>query len=662
MLADVVVASPPYAESINRFDPVETDEKARKNYPGWHSAGKAGYALNYGASPGQLGAMKPGTIDAIRCGAKTMSKAKVKFRRETWQGCYDASWKGLIVDDAFAHPAKFARTLIGRIYRHMIERGWLSPGMTVIDPFGGVGLGALDAMANGLHWVGVELEKDFFILGNRNIHRWITKGYGHADYGQACLCELQEIISQDVRRGQSNGETKDRAVLFEGLQEHVSLQGSEAQRGKSGGAARQDAVEQGQAVVGVGPPKDKSSGEQRQSLDGKKRPLARGPIRQSERLRGDKGERQAEAGASARNGTTPGPDAGTDRTCSSQGRQQAEQRDREPGDSHSIFAHEAPSSARHQTPRCQKCGKLKLPYPTLLNGDSRNLVAVVGEACGVVASPPWESGTSGHDHDFDKTAASVPSRKNAGPVAKHYGTSPGQLGAMKPGSLDAVVSSPPYASGTVHETNGIDREKTSRPSSGPGGNLQMQGYGQTPGNLGNLKPGSVEAVVTPQADCVVSSPPFMENNVNIGAVGDTLAMRQQIHNSSKLEQSYGVADGQLGNETSGTFWESAKIIVQQCYAILRPGGVAAFVCKDFVRNKQRVPFSADWVRLCESCGFVLVEWVQASLVKDLGKHRDLYGDEHHRKTERKSFFRRLAEKKGSPRIDHEDIVFLRKPA
>jgi hypothetical protein len=29
--------------------------------------------------------------------------------------------------------------------------------------------------------------------------------------------------------------------------------------------------------------------------------------------------------------------------------------------------------------------------------------------------------------------------------------------------------------------------------------------------------------------------------------------------------------------------------------------------------------------------------------------------------ERKSFFRRLAEKKGSPRIDHEDVIIMRKP-
>jgi hypothetical protein len=108
-----------------------------------------------------------------------------------------------------------------------------------------------------------------------------------------------------------------------------------------------------------------------------------------------------------------------------------------------------------------------------------------------------------------------------------------------------------------------------------------------------------------------------------------------------------------------TFWSAARDIVAECHAILKPGGVAVFVTKDFVRDKKRVPFSADWVRLCESCGFRLVKWARASLVSET-RHGDLFCGETVKRTERKSFFRRLAEKKGSPRIDHEDVLFLMK--
>lgn len=50
----------------------------------------------------------------------------------------------------------------------------------------------------------------------------------------------------------------------------------------------------------------------------------------------------------------------------------------------------------------------------------------------------------------------------------------------------------------------------------------------------------------------MKSPPFMENNVNIGAVGDTPAMRQQIHNSQPRNDSYGTTPGQLGAMPHGT--------------------------------------------------------------------------------------------------------------
>ncbi len=48
------------------------------------------------------------------------------------------------------------------------------------------------------------------------------------------------------------------------------------------------------------------------------------------------------------------------------------------------------------------------------------------------------------------------------------------------------------------------------------------------------------------------------------------------------------------------------------------------------------------------------------LVKEK-RHKSLYGGEIVTRTERKSFFRRLAESKGSPRIDYEEVLIVRKP-
>ena len=91
------------------------------------------------------------------------------------------------------------------------------------------------------------------------------------------------------------------------------------------------------------------------------------------------------------------------------------------------------------------------------------------------------------------------------------------------------------------------------------------------------------------------------------------------------------------------------------------GGRAVFVSKDFIRRGRRVPFTDDWIRLCEAAGFVLERRVRASLVKEqLGGH--LFEEEHVKTTARKSFFRRLAEAKGSPPIDEEDVTFFRRLA
>lgn len=89
-----------------------------------------------------------------------------------WQGCYSDSWQGVITPDSFQHPAKFARGLIHRIYAHMLERGYIAAGDSVVDPFGGIAAGAYDALLFGLHWTGCELEPRFVELGRRNIEKY----------------------------------------------------------------------------------------------------------------------------------------------------------------------------------------------------------------------------------------------------------------------------------------------------------------------------------------------------------------------------------------------------------------------------------------------------------------------------------------------------------
>jgi len=110
-----------------------------------------------------------------------------------------------------------------------------------------------------------------------------------------------------------------------------------------------------------------------------------------------------------------------------------------------------------------------------------------------------------------------------------------------------------------------------------------------------------------------------------------------------------------------TFWSAARVIVSQCYQVLAPGGHAIWVVKDFVRNKQIVPFCEQWRELCESCGFETLHKHCCWLVEDRGGQYALNGDLVQQKVERKSFFRRLYEKKYPENsIDYEVVWCMRK--
>ena len=404
-----------------------------------------------------------------------------------WHGCYSGSWQGILVPDAFAHPAKVAPGLSYRIYRYMIDASYIAPGDSIFDPFGGIGGFGYHAMLLGLHWTGVELEPRFVELGQRNIDKW----------------------------------RRDLAML---------------------------------------------------------------------------------------NGTL-----GTAR---------------------------------------------------LLQGDSRRLLEVVGMGMGAaVSSPPFgEAQTYGtpivySNGDRIQDRAYSPETQ---------GTTPGNLAALRADAAGfaAAVSSPPYADaingtgegpGARHDPihhNGDNAHKISSDN----------GYGATDGQLGRMAgEGWSAAVSSPPFESVTpyQDKEFVKIDSRPGRAGTQ--WHKKIVGEIHTGASYGSDPANIGNDTGDTFWTAARAIVEQTYLVLRPGGYAVWVCKDFVRKGQRVPFSDQWQQLCAAVGFVPVERIAAMLVDDHGDQLDIFGGVTARRKERKSFFRRLAEKKGSPRIDHEDVIIMHKP-
>lgn len=314
------------------------------------------------------------------------------------------------------------------------------------------------------------------------------------------------------------------------------------------------------------------------------------------------------------------------------------------------------------------------PLPVLVQGDSRRLRVVLAGvlADARVSSPPFLEtlcglGADQEARDWRKSEASrlgVSQDKIAQKKNSNYGQSPGQLGVMKAGSVDAVVSSPPYAesfSGNQATVNDVRESMRQRgcsdevitKASGHTGHL---GYGTTHGQLAALPVG--------QVDSVVSSPPYEgslgnENGIDYSQGVTPGGGKNPSTARNSVGGPYSSSDDNIGNTTGDTFWAAAKLIVAESQAILKPGGWSAWVCKDFIRDKQIVPFCDDWCKLLESSGFLVERRIHAMLVKET-RHNDLFDGETTTRKERKSFFRRLAEKKGSPRIDFEEVLFARK--
>lgn len=53
---------------------------------------------------------------------------KSGVKREDWYGLHRSKWKDDITRISYSHPAKFARSLIAKIYAHFFQNGWLHSG------------------------------------------------------------------------------------------------------------------------------------------------------------------------------------------------------------------------------------------------------------------------------------------------------------------------------------------------------------------------------------------------------------------------------------------------------------------------------------------------------------------------------------------------------
>src|SRR3990172_7465649 len=371
---------------------------------------------------------------------------------DSWMGCYSDGWQGDLNPDAFAHPAKYSRGLIRKIYQHATEEGWLQAGDTVIDPFGGISAGSVDAMLKGINWIGNELEPRFVDLGGGEyvcpgFQKWFWKRFylrvGRLNYKAFHLCpdcakamnagESRVIPARESHIYKGNialwddkyrawwGEKLGKAVLLKGDSRELLNNLRGAITGQAGAAVSSPPYS-GTHIADITTGRIGDNPEQK-------------VWRQTE---GDNYNRSNHGNL----GNLSATDTGYQAAISSP--PYAEARIDGNGDEGSSGLRSENGEYLRGSEGWRKRKEMGARYGAE-GSNLGNLKASDNGFAAAVSSPPYSESMNregGIDPAKSEHIGGPHSQMNRSDT--RYGSSDGQLGAMKPGDLDAAISSPPY--------------------------------------------------------------------------------------------------------------------------------------------------------------------------------------------------------------------------
>ena len=216
-------------------------------------------------------------------------------------------------------------------------------------------------------------------------------------------------------------------------------------------------------------------------------------------------------------------------------------------------------------------------------------------------------------------------------VHKHptdgYGEANGQIGNLRYGSIDSVITSPPYE-GSVSD------------------NKESPLAGGNEAKYGRWKDGTAKKISYTQhsepskIDSIVTSPPY-EATIKRGDESPSASGEDRPTYKERLEQPrvYSNERDNIGNLKAESYLSAMLQVYRQCHSVLRPGGLLILVTKNFIRNKKEVRLDKDTMKLCDQAGFQFVE-------------------RHYRKLSMQSFWRVIYAQRypSAPQLKYEDIL------
>ena len=265
----------------------------------------------------------------------------------------------------------------------------------------------------------------------------------------------------------------------------------------------------------------------------------------------------------------------------------------------------------------------KMGEAVILQGDARNLEGLLADK--VIFSPPYAETEA--TQRLPDTAASKGGQTKYTPQSLNT-----NIGNLKYGDIDAVITSPPYEN-VIAEG---DAGPLAHASYDPDFKDKRQGY-------------------TSRVDAVITSPPYGDAySIREGGQVDHKYVekakerlikqgKRKLADSLRVED-YNVRNpDNIGNLKRNSYLSAMFLVYRQCFKVLKPGGLMILVVKNFIRNKKEINLKADTRRLCEQAGFEFIE-------------------EHYRLLTSQSFWRTIYARKypDAPKIDKEYILVFKR--
>lgn len=210
------------------------------------------------------------------------------------------------------------------------------------------------------------------------------------------------------------------------------------------------------------------------------------------------------------------------------------------------------------------------------------------------------------------------------------------IGSLKHGEVvDVVFMSPPYSEGLGHG-GGASSEKLRKEK-----DLCLHGAGSYSGKQGNIgemrKHGSIDTIMTSppyEGTCVTSfdGPGWTKFFSEMLKEKGCIEWRGKRYSEEEWRSlNHGRIDGRtmigvpkgvtgysgnkenIGNLKKETYLSAMLEVYREMHAVLKPGGLAILVLKNFIRNFKVVDLVSDTVKLCEFVGFKLTKKIKFRL-------------------------------------------------